>query len=139
MPHLGDHRIAVLDIKSDALVGDSLLKIVRPVARPLSCAIPAAVSAYNKNLITHMHWHNVLPRLHHLYATWDQKFTPQQQQQLKSLDRIRAEGMLFAEQRCRKLLTWLSFICTPLESIPQMYTHSYPVYSLLLFCFACCV
>lgn len=32
MPHLGDHRFAVLDIKSDALVGDSLLKIVRPVA-----------------------------------------------------------------------------------------------------------
>jgi hypothetical protein len=29
MPHLGDHRFVVLDIKSKALVGDDLLKIVQ--------------------------------------------------------------------------------------------------------------
>jgi hypothetical protein len=84
-------------------VGDSLLKIVRPVARRLSCAIPGAVFAYNNHLLTHIHWHNVLPRLHHLYATRDGKFNLQQQQQLEALDRIRVEGMLFAEKRCRKL------------------------------------
>jgi len=33
LPHLGDHRFAVLDIKAEMLVGDSLLKIVRPAAR----------------------------------------------------------------------------------------------------------
>jgi hypothetical protein len=32
MPHLGDHRFAVLDINSKVLVGDSLLKIVCPAA-----------------------------------------------------------------------------------------------------------
>jgi hypothetical protein len=37
------------------------------------------------------------------------------------------------------LLAWLSFICTPLESIPQTYIHPPPVYSLLSLCFACCV
>jgi len=46
MPHLGDHRFAVLDINSEALVGDSLLKIVRPAARRLSCNIPAAVAKW---------------------------------------------------------------------------------------------
>ena len=37
------------------------------------------------------------------------------------------------------LLARLSFICTPLESIPQMYIRRHPFYSLLSLCFACCV
>jgi hypothetical protein len=79
MPHLlGDHRFAVLDIKSDALVGDSLLKIVRPVARRLSCSISSAVEAYNTRLLSHLQRHDILSRLHELYATRDGKFTPQQ-------------------------------------------------------------
>ena len=103
MPHLGNHRFAILDIKSDALVGDSLLKIVRPVAWRLSCSIPSAVMAYNNCLLSHMQRHKVLARLHHLYATRNRKFSPPQKDQLETLDRIRAEGMLFAEKRCRKL------------------------------------
>jgi hypothetical protein len=37
------------------------------------------------------------------------------------------------------LLARLSFICTPLESIPQMYIRHPPFYSLLSLCFACCL
>jgi alpha-tubulin suppressor-like RCC1 family protein len=47
------------------------------------------------------HW--ILPRLHHLYSTRDGKFTPLQRQQLERLDRVREEGMLCAEKKCRKL------------------------------------
>jgi hypothetical protein len=54
MPHLGDYRFAVLDINSEALVGDSLLKIVRPAAQHLSCTLPDAVTAYNTCLNTHL-------------------------------------------------------------------------------------
>jgi hypothetical protein len=103
MPHLGDHRFAGLDINSKALVGDTLLKIVRPVARHLSCNIPSAVAKYNKLLRRHMDRHQILPQLHHLYSTRNGKFTPLQQQQLERLDRVQAEGMLCAEKKCRKL------------------------------------
>ena len=103
MPHLGDHRFAVLDIDSEALVGDSLLKIVRPAARRLSCSVPSAVSEYNKRLKTHMDRHQILPQLHHLYSTQNGKFNPLQQQQLEKMDRVRSEGMLSAEKKCRKL------------------------------------
>jgi hypothetical protein len=54
MPHLGDHHFAVLDINFEALVGDSLLKIVRPTARRLSCSIPSGVAKYNQLLRRHM-------------------------------------------------------------------------------------
>ena len=37
------------------------------------------------------------------------------------------------------LLARLSFICTPLESIPQTYICGRPFYLLLSLCFACCV
>jgi hypothetical protein len=103
MPHLGDHRFAVLDINSEALVGDSLLKIVRPAARRLSCSVPSAVSEYNKRLKTHMDRHQILPQLHHLYSTRNGKFNPLQQQQLEKLDRVHSEGMLFVEKKCQKL------------------------------------
>jgi hypothetical protein len=39
----------------------------------------------------------------------------------------------------QSLLAWMSFICTPLESIPQMYIHPPTFYSFLLLCFACCL
>jgi hypothetical protein len=78
MPHLGDHRFAVLDINSEALVGDSLLKIVRPVARRLSCTLPEAVTAYNTRLNSYLHNHDFLPKLHHLYSTRQGTFTPSQ-------------------------------------------------------------
>jgi hypothetical protein len=102
-PHLGDHRFAVIDINSDALMGDALLKIVRPQARRLSCSIPASISAYNKHLSTHLLRHQALPKLHDLYSTRNGDFTPAERAQLEALDRIRAEGMLSAEKKCHKL------------------------------------
>jgi hypothetical protein len=33
----GDHQFSILDIKTDVLVGDNILKVVRPIARQLMC------------------------------------------------------------------------------------------------------
>jgi hypothetical protein len=103
LPHLGDHRFNVLDVNAQVLVGDAVLRIVRPIARRLSCTLPKAVSAYTKRLTDHMRRHKVLTKLHHLYSTRDGNFTPDQRQQLETLDLIRVEGMLYAEKKCRKL------------------------------------
>jgi hypothetical protein len=102
-PHLGDHRFAVIDVDSKALVGDDLLKIVRPQARQSSCAIPEAVSEYNNRLTEYMTRHSVLSKLHHLYSTRDGNFTLDEWAQLKLLDRVQAEGMIYAEKKYRKL------------------------------------
>jgi hypothetical protein len=103
MPHLGDHRFSVLDINAQALVGDNLVKIVCPQARRLSCTIPTAVSKYTTQLSNHMHKHKVLQKLHQLYSSRDGNFTEEQRAQLKSLDQVHAEGMLYAEKKCQKL------------------------------------
>ena len=103
MPHLGDHHFAVVDIKAQALVGDEMIKISRLQACHLSCSIPKAVSLYVRHLTSHLHWHKVLAKLHHLYSTREGNFSAKQQQQLEALDMVRVEGMLYAEKRCRKL------------------------------------
>jgi hypothetical protein len=101
--HLGDLRFAVIDINSNALVGDALLKIVRPQARRLSCSIPDSVLAYNKHLSSHLLRHQVLPKLNHLYSSHNGDFTPLECEHLEALDCIRADEMLSAEKKCRKL------------------------------------
>jgi hypothetical protein len=60
----GDHRFAIVDIKTDARVGDNILKVVRPVARRLSCSIPDAVRKYNQLLGEFATTHELLPSLH---------------------------------------------------------------------------
>ena len=84
-------------------MGDNRLKIVRPPARRLSSAIPSAVSTYTRLLTSHLARHKVLPRLHALYLARDGDFTEGQRLALERLDRIRTEGMLHAERKCRKL------------------------------------
>jgi hypothetical protein len=78
LPHLSDHRFHVMDINAEALVGEHLLKIVRPQARCLACSVPSVVAKYVKHLKAHLDRHNVLPRLHQLYVARDGDFTPSQ-------------------------------------------------------------
>jgi hypothetical protein len=69
MPHLGDHRFAVLDVNSKALVGDNLLEVIRPQARRQSGNIPQVFSKYTHRLLAYMLQHKVLSKLHYLYST----------------------------------------------------------------------
>jgi hypothetical protein len=100
---LGDHRFAVIDVKASTLVGENPLKVVRPPARRLSCAIPSAVDRYTALLNKHLARHKVLSQLHDLYLVRNGDFTTAQRRHLERLDRVRTEGMLFAEKKCRKL------------------------------------
>jgi hypothetical protein len=98
----GDHRFAVIDFKTDALVGDHILKVVRPAARRLSCAVPRAVAQYIRHLTNFVSTHQLLPRLHQLYLAREGDFTPEQAKLLQGLDVLQSQGMHYAEKRCRK-------------------------------------
>jgi hypothetical protein len=58
---------------------------------------------YNNRLVEYMTRHSVLSKLLHLYSTRDGNFMPDEWAQLESLDHVRAEGVIHAEKRCRKL------------------------------------
>jgi hypothetical protein len=103
LPHLGDHRFNILDINAQTLVGDNLIKIVRPPARRLNSKLPQVEASYISHLLAHMCRHRVLSKLHQLYVARDGAFTPAQRETLERLDRVRADGMRYAEKKCRKL------------------------------------
>ena len=78
LPHLGDHRFNILDINAQMLVGDNLIKIVRPPARRLNSKLPQVEASYISHLLAHMCRHRVLSKLHQLYVARDGTFTPAQ-------------------------------------------------------------
>ena len=101
----GDHRAGILDINTVALLGESLQKIVRPQARRLNCQIPSAKQQYQELLDLHFRRHRLEEKL---YQFGDDvkhaRLSPtEQQRQAEALDKIRTEGMRYAEKRCRKL------------------------------------
>ena len=89
----GDHRFAIIDFKTDVLVGDNVLKVVHPAARRLSCAVPKAVTTYIQRLTTFVSTHNLLPRLHQLCMERNGDFTQEQAARLQSLDVARVCAM----------------------------------------------
>jgi hypothetical protein len=98
-----DHRMGILELTCSSLLGENLLDIVRPSARRLSTQNPQAKQQYTRLLSAHLENHLVLPELHDLYGHLGTRLTEPQQTRLTQLDKVRLEGMQYAEKRCRKL------------------------------------
>jgi hypothetical protein len=93
----------MIEINTEVLLGDELLRITHPPARRLSCQIPRAKKNYQRRIISHFQQHKVLERLHRVYATLTTSLSTDQEQEMERIDLIRKEGMLYAEKKCRKL------------------------------------
>lgn len=98
-----DHRTAIVDIDTKVLFGENVLKIVRPPARRLATNIPKALTQYQTHLSRHMSEHKVLQKLHEVYGRSVNSLTTQQTTAMTKIDKIRREGMIHAEKKCRKL------------------------------------
>jgi hypothetical protein len=99
----GDHRVMMVDIDANILLGENILRIIRPPARRLSCRIPRVQKHYIRRVSVHFKQHKVLPRLYHIYANIQGPLSPAQQVEIEEIDRIKLEGMKYAEKKCRKL------------------------------------
>lgn len=99
----GDHRMPVVEFSYQDLLGESVLKVVRPAARRLSSRIPAARQRYTSRLIAHFQRHRLLRKLYGVYKHSRSRLSKEQTTKMERIDKIRAEGMRYAEKRCRKL------------------------------------
>jgi len=99
----GDHRDAVLDIKWEVLLGEAILKVERPPARRLATSNPAATTKYRTLASAHFRRHHLLRRLHKLYKEAGPILNTREKGELERIDRLKREGMQYAEKRCRKL------------------------------------
>jgi hypothetical protein len=79
-----DHHVVMIEINTEVLLGDELLRITRPPARRLfNCQIPRAKKNYQCQIISHFQQHKVLERLHRVYATSTTSLSTDQEQEME--------------------------------------------------------
>ncbi len=99
----GDHRVPYLEVDTKALLGESLVRIVRPQARRLTCRQPKVLRKYRKKALLHMANHKVTTKLLTVYGSSTNALSTRQEAKMESLDLVRKEGMEYAENKCRNL------------------------------------
>lgn len=98
----GDHRAAIVDFHAEAILSDPVVKVFRPGGRRLNTKIPSVKHAYTRLLEQHFSRHGLLQKLYRLATTtWEHRWH-EFASHVESLDRLRTEGMRFAEKRCRR-------------------------------------
>ena len=73
---IGDHRLFVVDVLVNSLVGTDPIRIVRPQARQLNMKIPQALETYNNTLTQLVAQHRILERMgaaHENLILWKQR------------------------------------------------------------------
>lgn len=98
----GDHRASVVDFNLDEFLGTPTRRVFTPQGRRLNTKLlPSVQKSYVRLLEAHFQQHRLLPKFYSLCTqSWHNRWH-EFAVQVETLDRIRVEGMMFAEKRCR--------------------------------------
>ena len=99
---IGDHRAIILDIPYFTALGIKRSPICRPKARRL-INIPKIRNKYLKELEKYCKTHKILKRCKLAKSKISYPISHMSATELNKIDRLRKEGMLHAERKCRKL------------------------------------
>lgn len=111
----GDHRASVVDFNIDEILGEPARKVFNPQGRRLNSKLPNVQQHYTRLLEAHFHQHRLLPKLYSLYTqSWHHRWH-EFALAVENLDRIRSEGMKFAEKRCRRFHSGATFFSPELD------------------------
>ena len=100
---IGDHQSIMIDIPEHMIVGNKLIKIKRPYARRLICGRPAVKDKYIKLLEKYCRENKLQEKIEWVRKSKGVMTRRKLNRAINKLDRIKAEGMLQAEKKCRKL------------------------------------
>jgi len=98
---IGDHRLFVIDIATDSLIGLQPMKIVRPKAWRLNNKIPGAASAYRDRLERLLLKHRIIERMGAAHE--GSKDNQEAETRMNKIDKESGQYMLNAEKKCRKI------------------------------------
>ena len=103
----GDHRGIWMDVSQSQILGYKMADIPTAKARKLKLQDPRVVQKYLDELHSYFVQHKVYRKLKVLQASWDPgvPLTAAQAKEYEDIDNLRAKGMLYAEQHCRKFRT----------------------------------
>jgi hypothetical protein len=98
---IGNHRMFVLDITLESLVGRNPTKVVRPASCRLNSKVPRCREAYVQSLERNIVQHRLLERLnkvHHSNIPWEKEA-----ERLNAIDHEGQDYIIHAEKICRKI------------------------------------
>lgn len=110
----GDHRAAVIDFHLDELLGEPAKKVFSPHGRRLNTKIPGVTQCYIRFFEKHCANHHILSKLYKLSTDWRDRWHVFSAE-METLDRLKTEGMIFAEKRCRRLHTGATFFSPEID------------------------
>lgn len=98
---IGDHRMFVIDLHTDSLIGLQPQKIVRPKSRKLNSKIPGAALAYQERFEQLLLRHRIIERLGKAHE--ESKDNEEAETKINAIDAESGQYMLSAERKCRKI------------------------------------
>jgi len=104
-----NHRAIVLDLNLLECIGKPCYKVVRPPGHRLNCALPTTWAHYLENLQTFTSSHHMAEKLDGLFAISKCPTATREglQAGLETFDKLKSEGMRYAEKHCRRFNTGL--------------------------------
>ena len=100
---LGDHRGLWLDIPLPSILGYSMAEVKQYQARRLKLEDPRVVRKYQQSLLEYCARHDMYRRIDSLRRKAIYPLPPALQRVYEVLDKLRIQGMEWAELKCRKL------------------------------------
>ena len=98
---IGDHRLFVVDVLINSLVGIDPIRVVRPQARRLNTKIPSAMSTYNDELEKLVERHRLLERVGAAHKLTECGVMAEAK--LNQIDAELKDYMISAENKCQKI------------------------------------
>lgn len=117
-----DHRFGWIDVTMESAFGHIMPPIQSYVTRRLKLRDPRVTKKYTSTLRKHFNKHRLKERTCKLRRSIRNNIplTQAQSQEINSIDRLRTEGMTFAESTCRKLRTGETPWSTLLQELRDM-------------------
>ena len=120
----GDHRPIWIEITKDSGLGSKLPELPSHTARRLKCHDPRIMDRYNSLLENYLRKHNFYNKLHNLHQSYSKPLTEDQEEIFEKLDEIREQGMLYAENNCRRLkmggIRWSQVLQQAMDTIEYL-------------------
>jgi hypothetical protein len=105
---VGNHRMFVLEVTLESLIGKTPTKIVRPALQRLNSKVPHISDAYTKALEDNRVWHCLIKKLYELpTSNWTHE---EKQRRVCLIDKVGKEYMKLTEKVCNKIkCCWIPY------------------------------
>lgn len=118
---VGDHRSLVLDLDCNLLLGSPTIQVASPLGRRLNSHLPIVRSTYIQLLEKFLYRSSFFHKVQTLCQRDWSAYPPSDfHQHLELSDRLRSEGMRFAEQRSRKFHAGAVFFSPSVNAARQL-------------------